>query len=286
MANKLKLTRDQLATFLKSHEEIKQFERLILLVEENLNSGLVNDLDSAIGSSLAQSTMNEAMIAELRDLLSRLPVAPDLSGIEAALQALASAPRGIDLSPLESRLSALENIPHGVDLSALEARLDALEGAPVASPALDLARYGSFYSDATQTAAATNTAYAATFNATRAAMGVSVVSNSQVTVDRSGLFEFGYALHFHETTGGSHNAWAWLRVNGVDVPYTTMHFTIAGNGTEHSVGSQHLVRLAAGGYVEAMWAVDNTGIQLAPDASSAFAPAGPSASCTITEKGN
>jgi len=267
MANKLKLTRDQLATFLKSHEEIKQFERLILLVEENLNSGLVNDLDSAIGSSLAQSTMNEAMIAELRDLFSRLPVAPDLSGIEAALHALASAPRGIDLSPLESRVSALE-------------------GAPVASPALDLARYGSFYSDATQTAAATNTAYAATFNATRAAMGVSIVSNSRVTVDRSGLFEFGYALHFHETTGGSHNAWSWLRVNGVDVPYTTMHFTIAGNGTEHSVGSQHLVRLAAGGYVEAMWAVDNTGIQLAPDASSAFAPAGPSASCTITEKGD
>jgi len=250
MANKLKLTRDQLASFLKSHEEIKQFERLILLVEENLNSGLVNDIDSAIGSSLAQSTMNEAVIAELRDLFSRLPVAPDLS--------------------------------------AIEGRLSALEGAPVASPPLDLARYGSFYSDATQTAGATSTAYAATFNATYLAIGVSIVSNSQVTVDRSGLFSFSYSIHFHETTGGTHSAWTWIRVNGVDVPCSNQHFMISGNGTEHSIGGQHLVELAANGYVEVMWAVNNTGIELAPDASSAFAPSGASANCVITQisKGN
>ena len=32
--NKLNLTRDQLATFLKNHEQIKQFERLFAIADE------------------------------------------------------------------------------------------------------------------------------------------------------------------------------------------------------------------------------------------------------------
>ena len=73
MANKLKLTRNQLASFLKSHEEIKQFERLILLVEEKLNTGTVDDIESFIGSALAAANTNAAAIQAIADTLDMQP---------------------------------------------------------------------------------------------------------------------------------------------------------------------------------------------------------------------
>ena len=92
MTNKLKLTRNQLASFLKSHEEIKQFERLILLVEEYLNTGMVDDLDGSIGGSIAMSQANAAVIQALVDTLERGPTPADLSVLEARLTALEAAP--------------------------------------------------------------------------------------------------------------------------------------------------------------------------------------------------
>lgn len=110
MANKLKLTRNQLASFLKSHEEIKQFERLILLVEEYLNTGKVDDLDSAIGGSIALSQANAAVLQAIADTLERGPVLADLSALEARLAALEAVPARTDAT-IDQRLSALESAP-------------------------------------------------------------------------------------------------------------------------------------------------------------------------------
>jgi hypothetical protein len=73
MANKLTLTRNQLAAFLGDHEQIKQFERLILLVQEYLNSGMVDGIDVAGSSALAAANANADAIQKLAEQLDLQP---------------------------------------------------------------------------------------------------------------------------------------------------------------------------------------------------------------------
>ena len=116
MANKLTLTRNQLAAFLGDHEQIKQFERLILLVQDYLNSGMVDGLDVTSGNAQAGVNANASAAQAIADTLDRAPPA-------------------IDLSPIEARLSALEAIPPVSESSDIEARVAGLEVAPPASVA-------------------------------------------------------------------------------------------------------------------------------------------------------
>jgi len=111
MANKLTLTRNQLAAFLGDYEQIKQFERLILLVQEYLNSGMIDGIDVTGGNALAGVNANAAAIQALADALDRMPPAADLSGLEGRLGAWESQPGPVDLGGVFVRLSALEASP-------------------------------------------------------------------------------------------------------------------------------------------------------------------------------
>ncbi len=73
---KLNLTRDQLATFLKNHEQIKQFEALFQLADA-IAPDVVNEIKIEAGT--AQATANEALtqlqrIANALELLAAAPV--------------------------------------------------------------------------------------------------------------------------------------------------------------------------------------------------------------------
>lgn len=77
MATSLKLTRNQLAGFLKDPESIKQFEKLFALVDEDLNSGLIDGLNIAVGGSDAKAQQAvDALdrISRALDLLTNAPV--------------------------------------------------------------------------------------------------------------------------------------------------------------------------------------------------------------------
>lgn len=59
MVNKLKLTRNQLATFLKDHEQIKQFEQLFTVAD---NSASLTELESVLVMTMqAQASADSAM---------------------------------------------------------------------------------------------------------------------------------------------------------------------------------------------------------------------------------
>lgn len=73
----LKLTRNQLAAFLKDHESIKQFEKLFVQVDETTPDAVQ---EAGIAAVSAQATANEALaqlrrIADALELLSLAPVA-------------------------------------------------------------------------------------------------------------------------------------------------------------------------------------------------------------------
>jgi hypothetical protein len=265
MANKLTLTRNQLAAFLGDHEQIKQFERLIALVQEYLNSGMVDGLDVTGGNAITGVNANAAAIQALADTLDRAPPA-------------------VDLSPIEARLSALEAIPPIVDLSGLESRVSGLEIAPSHTPEAKAKRYGSFYDTTDQTAAVINTAYAITLNTTDLSSGVTIgTPTSRVYVDRSEVYNIQFSAQFINTAGGAHRVWIWLRKNGTNVPDSTGAIKIEGNNTELIVAWNYLLKMNAGDYFELMWEVSDTSVALHYDAATAVHPAIPSIIVTVTD---
>lgn len=75
MANKLKLTRDQLASFLKDAEQIKQFEQLFALAD-SIAPDVVNEIN--INAASAQASANDALaqLQRLADVVGLLATEP------------------------------------------------------------------------------------------------------------------------------------------------------------------------------------------------------------------
>lgn len=262
MATSLKLTRNQLASFLKDPEQIKQFERLVALVSIYLDNGTVAGLDDTLGNVLASANANAAVAQALADALDRQPPHEDLS-------------------PLYDRLEALPSAP---DLGGVLDRLAALEAMPVVSPELKSHRYGSFYDTTDQTAAAINTAYAITFNTTDLSSGVTVGSPaSRIYVDRPEVYNIQFSAQIINTAGGSHDVWIWLRKNGTNVANSTGSIRIEGNNAAIIAAWNYLLQMNAGDYFELMWEASDTAVSLHYDAASAVHPAIPSVILTVTD---
>lgn len=106
---KLALTRDQLASFLSDHEQVKQFERLFSTVDQ-LDTVTIDEVRIDAGG--AQATANDALA--------------QLSTVSQALDLLATAPRN-ELGTISSQNADNVNIKGGL-ISGLDAPLDVLSG--------------------------------------------------------------------------------------------------------------------------------------------------------------
>ena len=145
--------------------------------------------------------------------------------------------------------------------------------------------YGSFYSTTTQTAAAANTPYAMTFNNTSNRYGVYIdpAASSHIKVTRPTVYNMQFSLQLDKTSGGTGLFWVWVRVNGVDVPYTGSQVRIQGNNAEVFVAANIFVPMSNGDYLQLMWAVDTTSVQILAEPPSAIHPGIPSVILTMTQ---
>jgi hypothetical protein len=145
-------------------------------------------------------------------------------------------------------------------------------------------RYGSFYDTTTQTAAAINTAYAITFNTTDLSFGVTRGSpTSRIYVDRPNVYNMQFSAQLDKTSGGAALVWIWLRKNGVNVPDSAGQIRIQGNDAELVSAWNYLVQLNAGDYIELMWEVADTSVQILYDPATAVHPAVPSVILTVSD---
>ena len=157
---------------------------------------------------------------------------------------------------------------------------------PVAGGSVLYFPFGMFYSTATQTAAIIDTAYPITFNTASFSDRVSIVSNSRVTVEDSGVFTFQVTAHFIQNSAASKEAHIWARKNGADIAYTANLLVIEGSGKQLPAVCVFDITLSAGDYVEFVWGTENTSVELRTYAASAPYPAGPSASVSVTYSSN
>lgn len=151
----------------------------------------------------------------------------------------------------------------------------------------DTAPYGSFQDLTDQNAAAANTDYAITYNTTDFASGISVVSNSRITVKNYGFYNFQTSIQFTNTDSQAHAVSVWFRKNGTD---------IANSNSEISVPSKHgttdgrslftvnfYFELQANDYIEMVWSTPSTTVsmQYLPTQTTPTRPATPSVIATI-----
>ncbi len=247
---RLNLTRDQLAMFLQDHEQIKQFEKLFQIVD-TINTVTLDDVSVSAGNAGASANEALSQVEALQSLVQLLAYAPE-------------APTQSDIATLQDQITALQQQPPPKEFRT--------------------PRFGSFYDTTTQTAAAINTAYAMTINTTDLSQGVYIGSPaSRIYVDRPNVYNVQFSAQLDKTTGGTGLVWIWLRKNGVDVPDSTGFVRLQGNNAELLAAWNYLVQLNAGDYIEIMWEVDDTSVQILYEAATAVHPATPSVIVTVSD---
>jgi hypothetical protein len=248
--SKLNLTRDQLASFLQDHEQVRQFERLFSNVRELEPTTLV---DLAIAAGTADQKATEAL-----DAVTTLAQ-------DTALQAEAKAQQALD---------------------AVEQMRTALELLTTAPPPREFkrSRYGSFYSTATQTATTINTATGVTLNTTDLSSGVFLSGSPQtrINVDTDGIYNLQLSIQLDKTSGGTAEFYIWFRKNGADVTDSASQIRIQGNNAEIFSALNYFFSLKAGDYVEIMFSVSDLSVELLAVPAAAPHPGIPSIIVTVS----
>ena len=149
--------------------------------------------------------------------------------------------------------------------------------------------HGAFQDSTNQVAANTTTAYAVTFNTTDFSNGVTVASNSRITVADAGIWNLQFSIQFTNTTNASQDVDVWFRVNGTNVANSNSRFGFAprkGVGDPYHIiaAMNYFLSLNATDYVEIMWRPTDVGVSIEQYAAgtSPTRPAVPSAIVTMS----
>ena len=120
------------------------------------------------------------------------------------------------------------------------------------------APYGAFQDSTDQTAANTTTAYPVTFNTTDFSNGVTIASNSRITVAETGIWNCQFSLQLTNTTNASQDVDIWFRVNGTNIANSNSRYGLAPRKGASDpfhviVALNFFVSLNATDYLEIMW---------------------------------
>lgn len=272
----LGLTRDQLATFLKDHEQIKQFENLFAIAGD-IAPDAVQAATILAGNADSKAVQALGMIATLAQEAAVSDSVSDVKATQALDQiAMLAQETSVSIASAENKANQA--------LALLGQLATAVEGLQMLPPPREFkrSRYGSFYDTTTQTATAINTAKAITFNTTDLSSGVYLgTPTSRVYVDTDGIYNFQTSIQLDSTVATAEEFYLWFRLNGVDVTNSASQIRIQGNNAEIFVALNYFFNLKAGDYVEMMFSVSNLGVQMLASGAVAPHPGIPSVILTV-----
>lgn len=157
----------------------------------------------------------------------------------------------------------------------------------------DSAPYGSFQDTNDQTASAIDVAYPVYLRTTDYSNGISVASNSRLTVENYGIYNFQFSIQFKNTTNDTQDIDIWFRKNGTDIAGSNSRFGMSprksSGDPSHLISAMNFIlELQDNDYVEIMWRVSNTGVIMEHYGSVSYSagvtpaiPATPSAIVTV-----
>lgn len=147
--------------------------------------------------------------------------------------------------------------------------------------------YGAFSDSTDQYAALTTAAYTISFNTTDYSSFVTLVSGTQMTVAKAGLYNLQFSIQFVNTDSQIHDVDVWIRKNGLDVANTNSRFSIPnrhGSVDGHAIAALNIpIQLAINDYVELVWHTNDVAvsIQQLPVGVAPVHPATPSVIATL-----
>lgn len=181
-------------------------------------------------------------------------------------------------------VSSRPTSPNDVIFIGVVLTQDATTGSIFVNPVIPVGlTYGAYTSTVDQTLSAANTAHSVNLENTEVQYGISVASNSRITVTQSGLYDVAVSLQLTSSNSSSLTAYAWLSKNGADVSRTRLDFTIKANGDTKVLSTTFKINLVANDYIEIKWAGDSTNLILDAIPATAFSPSCPSAIVAISQ---
>lgn len=158
--------------------------------------------------------------------------------------------------------------PNNVVPMAAVLKVDASAGEVFVRPTISQKMNYGVFTKTTNEAFVANTPEVIDFDTTEIANGVSIVSNTQLTTNQSGLFQIDWTLHFVSTGNqNDEDIWySWLRKNGNDVPDTMRRGGIDGESPNESPTFTRVLSMDANDYIEVVVAVNNARVSLEYDA--------------------
>lgn len=146
--------------------------------------------------------------------------------------------------------------------------------------------FGSYYDTTTQTNPVANVANLMTFNSVYDSgngtqFNVAKDTN-RITVGETGVYNIQFSAQLDKTGGGNTEIYIWIRINGIDVPYSASKMIIAGPNDEKIAAWNWVLTLNSGDYFQIAWSSPSTGVVLLAQAASSPVPAIPSVIVTVT----
>jgi hypothetical protein len=139
---------------------------------------------------------------------------------------------------------------------------------------------GAFQSNVSQSGSA-NVSQSMNFEVTDISEGVSIVSNSQITLAHSGTYNIQFSAQILADTGAD-DVYIWLKKNGTNVSASAGHVVLANN--EELIASwNYVVSAAASDYFEIVWQNTNGDAILLTENASGNIPSVPSVILTVTQ---
>ena len=145
--------------------------------------------------------------------------------------------------------------------------------------------YAAFYTTVTHSAATTNTATAITWENTALSVDIDIddTVTSRIVFTHGGTYQIDFTCEMQSGNNSDKTIYIWPRINGTDVPFSTMVHSVKNSGESKVVSRSGIFEVDADDYLEAVFAVTDTGLTIDGTAATAFAPAAPSASIIISE---
>jgi hypothetical protein len=145
--------------------------------------------------------------------------------------------------------------------------------------------YGQFVKTTDQVPSAINTAQALTWDSALIANGVSIgAPTSRIVVANAGLYKFSVSLQLTSSSASVKNVYLWFRKNGVDVPNSTLISSLDSATAIRAPSRSLFFSMAAGDYIEIMFACDSTAMTVDNIAATAFSPAAPAATLSVNQE--
>lgn len=154
-------------------------------------------------------------------------------------------------------------------------------------PAGGFGGYGSFIDLQTQTNTSVGNPLPVFLRTTDLSSGVSIVDDTKITVDDTGVYNIAFSAQLTKTDGGTDTIYIWLRTNGIDVPDSNTALVLTGGGAKQVAAWNFVVPLGAGQHATLMWASADSAAQIVyvNDAATPYGPAIPSVILTVNQVG-